>query len=62
MPETDHPVAVIAVKALCGLPREPHVSVRILGNGSDITQQLAIRAFYQVKLKVIVLSSTIKKD
>jgi hypothetical protein len=36
--------------------------VRILGNGSDITQQLAVGAFNKVKLKVTVLSSTIKKD
>jgi hypothetical protein len=49
MPETDHPVAVIAVKAFCILAREPHVSMRILGNGSDIAQPHAISAFYQVK-------------
>jgi hypothetical protein len=55
MSETDYPVAIITVKAMFVLPQEPHVSMRVLGNGIYFTQWFAIRAFNQVKFELIVL-------
>jgi len=61
MPEADHPVAIITIKAFSSCPQN-HMYPRVLGNGIYFSQMFAVRAFYKVKIKITVVCDSIIDD